>query len=164
MQQIHVDQKRNKSEMNRFIEMNLGMESFAIPLLVVREVISIPDITPIPKTPDHFLGIINLRGQVISVIDLRKKLKIAPKQNNEEVIIIVDIGKTNIGIVVDSINKVLSFSKEDISEMQEVRSQVSASFIQGVYKKEKSLVILLDVAKILDFKDLESIGETKKAA
>lgn len=156
--------KRTNAELSRFIEFSLGREDYAIPLLMVREVISVPDTTPIPKSPTHFLGIMNLRGQVISVVDLRKKLKVEAKQDKEEAVIIVDIGGMNIGVVVDSINKVLAFSSEEVSEMPEVENQLNTQYIFGVYKKENSLTILLDIAKVLDLKDFEAINTTKKAA
>ena len=151
--------------MSRYIEFSLGTEDYAIPLLMVREVISVPETTPIPKSPVHFLGIMNLRGQVISIVDLRKKLKIDnSKIDKEEAVIIVDVGGINIGVVVDSINKVLAFSFEEVSEMPEVENQINTQYINGVYKKENSLTVLLDIAKVLDIKDMEMIGASKKAA
>ena len=152
------------AELDRFIEFSLGKEDYAIPLLMVREVISVPDTTPIPKSPTHFLGIMNLRGQVISVVDLRKKLKVDAKQDKEEAVIIVDIGGMNIGVVVDSINKVLAFSQEEVSVMPEVENQINTQYIFGVYKKEHSLTVLLDIAKVLDLKDMEAISHPKKVA
>lgn len=156
--------KKSNAELSRFIEFSLGREDYAIPLLMVREVISVPDTTPIPKSPNHFLGIMNLRGQVISVVDLRKKLKVEAKQDKEEAVIIVDIGGMNIGVVVDSINKVLAFSSDEVSEMPEVENQINTQFIFGVYKKENSLTVLLDIAKVLDLKDMEAISGSKKVA
>lgn len=156
--------KNTSTELSRFIEFSLGNEDYAIPLLMVREVISVPDTTPIPKSPAHFLGIMNLRGQVISVVDLRKKMKIEPLKDKEEAVIIVDIGGMNIGVVVDSINKVLAFSSDDVSEMPEIETQVNTQYIFGVYKKESSLTVLLDIAKVLDLKDIEAIQSVKKTA
>lgn len=152
----------NSGELHRFLEFSLGVEDYAIPLLSVREVISVPETTPIPKAPSHFLGIMNLRGQVISVVDLRTKLKIKKKEDNtEESVIIVDINGMNLGIVVDSINKVLAFSADEVNEVPEIESQVNAEYIEGVYRKEGSLTVLLNVAKVLDLKDL---GAVKSAA
>ncbi|ATH08718.1 hypothetical protein BIY24_12395 [Halobacteriovorax marinus] len=151
------------SELQRFLEFSLGDEEYAIPLLSVREVISVPETTPIPKAPSHFLGIMNLRGQVISVVDMRTKLKIKAKENNsEESVIIVDLDGMNLGIVVDSINKVLAFTLKDINEVPEIETQVNAEYIYGVYRKEDSLTVLLNVAKVLDIKDVNAMA--KKAA
>jgi purine-binding chemotaxis protein CheW len=153
----------DNSELQRFLEFSLGEEDYAIPLLSVREVISVPETTPIPKAPTHFLGIMNLRGQVISVVDLRTKLKIKPLENNtEESVIIVDLDGMNLGIVVDSINKVLAFALKEINEVPEIETQVNAEYIYGVYRKEESLTVLLNVAKVLDLADVSAMK--KKAA
>lgn len=156
--------KSTNTELNRFIEFSLGSENYAIPLLLVREVVSIPEITPIPKSPSHFLGIMNLRGEIISVVDLRKKLKIEVKKDKEEVVVIVAIGEKNIGLIVDSINKVLAFSSDEVSEMPEVEGQVNTHFVSGVYRKENSLTILLDISKALEIKETEVPTDSKKAA
>lgn len=143
----------------RYIEFGIGEEEYAIPLLTVREVISPPETTPIPKAPKHFIGLMNLRGQVISIVDLRIKLGIKPKEDKrEEAVIIVKIGEIQLGVVVDSINKVLAFKKEDISQLPEIQTQVNAEYIVGVHRKEESLTILLDIAKTLDVKDLSVIN------
>lgn len=152
-------------EQNRYIEFSLNSEDYAIPLLMVREVISVPETTPIPKAPQHFIGIMNLRGQVISVVDLRKKLKIQPKENNkDEAVIIVDFKGVNVGIVVDSINKVLEFSSSEVQSMPELEGEINGNYIQGVYKKAEGLTVLLDLAKCLDIKDLHVIDQKKIAA
>ncbi|EQC46675.1 chemotaxis protein CheW [Bacteriovorax sp. Seq25_V] len=152
-------------DVHRFLEFSLGAEDYAIPLLSVREVISVPETTPIPKAPPHFLGIMNLRGQVISVVDLRTKLKIKAKEENaEESVIIVDINGMNLGIVVDSINKVLAFNTNEINEVPEIDTQVNADYIQGVYRKEDTLTVLLDVAKVLDLSDMKALSGARKAA
>ena len=153
------------TELDRFIEFSLGDEDYAIPLLMVREVISIPETTPIPKAPKHFVGLMNLRGQVISIVDLRNKLSIKPKEiSSDSAVIIVDFEGINIGIVVDSINRVLAFSSKDVQEMPELQSQVNSDYILGVYKKEDGLTVLLDVAKSLDVKDFNVLKSLKKAA
>ncbi|WP_127714650.1 chemotaxis protein CheW [Halobacteriovorax sp. HLS] len=155
--------EEESSEIQRFLEFSLGAEDYAIPLLSVREVISVPETTPIPKAPPHFLGIMNLRGQVISVVDMRTKLKIkARENNNEESVIIVDLDGMNLGIVVDSINKVLAFSLKEVNEVPEIETQVNAEYIYGVYRKEDSLTVLLNVAKVLDIKDVNAMK--KRAA
>ena len=130
-------------ETNRYMEFSLNSEDYAIPLLMVREVISIPETTPIPKAPAHFIGIMNLRGQVISIIDLRKKLKIQPKENNpDEAVIIVDFNGVHVGVVVDTINKVLEFSQEELQAMPELEGQANNHYNQGIYKKEEGLTVL----------------------
>ena len=161
---LGIGKQESNIDVERFLEFSLGTEDYAIPLLSVREVISVPETTPIPKAPSHFLGIMNLRGQVISVVDLRTKLKIKKKEGeNEESVFIVDIQGMNLGVVVDSINKVLAFNVNEINQVPEIESQVNAEYIDGVYRKENSLTVLLNVAKVLDLGDLAML-KAKEAA
>lgn len=163
MKDLNGTEGNDSTGFDRFIEFSLGEEDYAIPLLMVREVISIPETTPIPKAPKHFIGLMNLRGQVISIVDLRNKLTIKPKEvTSDSAVIIVDFKGMNIGIVVDSINRVLAFSRSEIQEMPELQSQVKSDYILGIYKKEAGLTVLLDIAKCLDVKDynvLKSLGQ-----
>ncbi len=147
---------------SRYLSFSLGQEEFAIPLLSVKEVIAVPEFTPIPFTPGHVLGIMNLRGQVISVIDLRKKLEVAPKANSETAVIICDLTTLSLGIVVDSVNSVLAPTSSDISPKPDIRGSRHAEFIQAVYRREKALVLFLDIAKALDAADMQAIDKSSQ--
>lgn len=144
----------------RYLSFSIGTEEYAIPLLSVKEVIAVPEITPIPYTPPYFLGIMNLRGQVISVIDLRQKLGIKTKASSETSIIICDIGLVCLGVVVDSINSVLSPNASDISEKPEIQSNKSTEYITNIYRKEGSLVVFLDIGKTLNVEDYSAINKS----
>ena len=149
---------RGDTKADRFLSFSLGTEEYAIPLLSVREVIAMPEITPVPQTPAHFLGIMNLRGQVISVMDLRAKLTIKPNPSAETAIIICDLKPSSVGVVVDSINSVLSPSAEEISERPEIQSSRATEYIQGVFRHQDRLVLLLDVGKTLNLQDQQAIA------
>jgi len=138
---------------DRYLCFSLGAEEYAIPLLSVKEVIALPDITPVPQTVPYFLGIMNLRGQVISVTDLRLKLSIKPNQTSETAVIICDLAPNCIGFVVDSINSVMSSSPEDISKKPDIQSQVSTDYIQSIYRNKDRLVLILDIAKTVTSSD-----------
>ena len=99
----------------RYLCFDLGNREFAIPLLSAKEVIGIPEVTAVPQSPSHFLGIMNLRGNVISVLDLRLKLSIKPVTSEENTIIILDLGDYNLGVVVDRVNSVQTVEKDKIS-------------------------------------------------
>src|SRR5688500_4394511 len=101
---------------NRYICFSLGDENFAIPLLAVREVIGVPEVTPIPQTPAYFLGIMNLRGLVISVMDLRTKLGIKPKGGTEETVMILDLGNFNLGVLVDQVTQVVEVDEKTLAQ------------------------------------------------
>lgn len=149
----------------RYIRFSLSEDEYAIPLLKVREVIAMPDVTPVPQTPAYFLGIINLRGQVITVIDLRVKLGLKAAKGEEMAVIITDLGSTGVGIVVDSINSVLAPKTDEISEKPNLAQNKAADYITGVFRKEKGLVLFLDINSLLSIEDHGSIAaQNRKAA
>ncbi len=148
----------NQAETNKYICFNLGVERYAIPLLTVKEVIRVPELTPIPQTAPHFLGIMNLRGQVISVMDLRKKLTIKESGSQETTVMILNFGKNQLGVMVDCVNYVVSISDADISEKPTVSSTQNTDYITGVYRKDSELILILDIAKALSVEELRQIG------
>lgn len=150
----------SQNEINRFLNFTLGDEEFAIPLLSVKEVIAVPETTPIPHTPPHFLGIMNLRGQVISVIDLRKKFSMTAKSNEETSVIILDLKSQFLGVVVDSVNSVLPIKTSEILEKPMIESSKSTEYITGVFRKNDHLVLLLDIFKTLSHEDKSAMQKT----
>lgn len=138
---------------DRFIGFNLGEEEYAFPLLAIKEVIGIPETTPIPQSPNYFLGLMNLRGSVIPVIDLRVKLGIKGKNNNETAVIICDLQESSVGVVVDSINSVLSPEKEDLSPPPQFQGSKAGEFVTNVYRKGSRLVLMLDMWRVLSQDD-----------
>ncbi len=157
----------NDEMLKRYLEFSLGEETYAVPLLKVREVIARPETTPVPFTPKHFLGIMNLRGQVISVIDLRSKLNINRKKENDEdsAVIIVDLDPIFLGVVVDSVNNVLTLNLSEVNETPKIDSTKNTEYIEGVYRKDEHLILLLNIAQVLDIEDRKAIQSSiKKAA
>jgi purine-binding chemotaxis protein CheW len=146
------------SSNNRYLCFTLGSEEYAVPLLAVKEVIALPDVTAVPCTPPHFVGIMNLRGQVISVLDLRTKLGIKPRPDAETAVIICDLNPNSIGVVVDSVNSVLNPSPEQISEKPEIQSKQNTDYITGVFRHDEKLVLFLDIAKSLSVGDQQAIA------
>jgi purine-binding chemotaxis protein CheW len=155
---------QGKARAGRYLCFSLGDEEYAVPLLSVKEVIAMPEFTPVPHSPSHFLGIMNLRGQVISVIDLRKKLGIKTDRATETGVIICDLAPICLGVVVDSINNVLSLTDDQISPKPVVESEKGSDYITGVTRKETKLILLLDIGKALDLADRAAMGQTKQAA
>jgi purine-binding chemotaxis protein CheW len=130
----------------RYLCFNLGTESFALPLLHVREVLAEPEITPVPHTPSYFQGIMNLRGQVVSVMDLRAKLGIKPRADgSESAVIICALGEFVVGITVDAVNSVVAPKADEVS----VETGAGREYLAGVYRHQQELVLLLDVARAL---------------
>ena len=164
MTQVADKKKISSGEMKRFLEFSLANEKYAIPLLAVKEVIAVPDVTPIPFSPTHFLGIMNLRGQVISVVDLRTKLGIKVQNSTETAVIICDLGVVNLGVVVNSVDSVLTLSESEINSKPEIQNSKSSQYIIGVTEKNKKLILILDIAKALDVSDLNTIKKAEGKA
>ena len=137
----------------RYLSFALGSEYFAIPLLEVKEVIALADVTPIPFTPEYLLGIMNLRGQVISVIDLRKKFGIKTNKSTETAVIICHLSPLCLGIVVDSVDAVLAPASNELSAKPEIESNIKTDYITHVFQKDARLILFLNLAKTLSVEE-----------
>ena len=143
-------------DMDRYLCFSLAAEEFAIPLLSVKEVIGVPEVTPIPQAQPHFVGIMNLRGNVISILDLRLKLGHKSSKTDETTVIVLDLGDYNIGVLVDSVNSVVSVNKEDVSPKPAMDAKAT-DYIVSVFRKSDRLVLMLDIAKALSVEDRSAI-------
>lgn len=140
---------KNSSMGLRFMEFTLGHENYAVELLTVKEVIIPPEMTPIPKAPTYMCGLMNLRGLVISVIDLRKKLGITPNEDkNHNAVIIFDLGDQMVGAIVDCIQKVVTIPQDSIKPVPD-GDQSSHHFL-GILQQDKKLTMWIDPKIVLD--------------
>ena len=158
----------NKAVMKKegkYLTFALGSEEYGLEILKVREIIGYMEITAVPQTPHHVKGVINLRGQVIPVIDLRAKFGMDAAEITEQTCIIVceiQSGKRSFstGIVVDNVEEVLDIDGQDIEEAPQFGSSVNTNFILGMGKIGDTVKILLDIDKVLagdDFSNLTSL-------
>jgi purine-binding chemotaxis protein CheW len=143
----------------KYLTFALGPEEYGLEILKVREIFGYMEITAVPQTPAHVKGVINLRGQVIPVIDLRTKFGMDTAEVTEETcIIVVEISqgkrKFNTGIVVDRVQEVLDIKGDDIEEAPQFGSNVDTSFILGMGKIGDTVKILLSIDKVLAGEDL----------
>lgn len=149
------------SNLTRYIVFSLGNLKFALPLLQIKEVTALTTPTPIPFTPKYFRGIINLRGQVLSIIDLRSRFNFdATDRSQETAIIIVDFPELSLGIVVDSVISVSNFFKDQIQAPPSSDKSWNRDFVKGVIRQENGLVLLLEIEKLV--KDRELLDALKK--
>ena len=147
-------------EDGKYMTFLLKNENYGIPIGVVKEIIAMLPITKVPKTPAFIKGVVNLRGKVISIMDLRLKLELEEKEYNERTcIVVVDIQIDNlskqIGIAVDSISEVVDIDSENIQSVSNKDIQIDGNFIRGIAKLKNRVVILLDIEKILTIDELE---------
>lgn len=157
LQEAHSAKKKAVDE-KRYLVFTLVNEQYAVPLLQVKEVLGLTDTTPVPYTPSHFRGIMNLRGQVISIIDLRLKFKMGKSDfGPETAIIILDMAPLYLGVIVDSVDSVLGLTEEEISPSPDVETNVKTDYIEGVARKDKKLILLLNIEKTLNVEDLKAL-------
>ncbi len=147
----------------KYLTFALAHEEYGLEILKVREIIGYMDITAVPQTPHHVKGVINLRGQVIPVIDLRAKFGMETTEVTEETcIIVVEISqgghKFSTGIVVDHVQEVLDIAGEDIEEAPQFGSSVNTDFILGMGKIGDTVKILLDIDRVLAGEDFNSMS------
>ncbi len=142
----------------KYLTFALGKEEYGLEILKVREIIGFMEITAVPRTPACVKGVINLRGQVISVVDLRSKFDMEEAARTEQTcIIVVEIAaggrKLNTGIVVDHVSEVLNIAAENIEDAPEFGTSVCTDFILGMGKIGQSVKILLDIDRVLGNED-----------
>ncbi len=141
----------------------LGEEEFGADILMVQEIIRIQPITRVPNAPHFVEGVINLRGKVIPIVDLRKRLNVSGARDARKArIIVVEIEGKIAGFIVDSVSQVLWIPKETIEAAPSiVLSGIDAEYIKGVSKLQDKLLILLDFSKILTSREQQSLTEVK---
>ena len=158
---VAVAEKNKKTiREGKYLTFVLSDEEYGIEILKVREIIGLMDITSVPQTPDYMKGVINLRGKVIPVIDLRSKFSMPEHEHTEETCtIVVEVGNTLIGIIVDSVSEVSEIGSEEIEETPHLGQEINTSFIMGMGKLKEKLIILLDIDKVLSGEELEIVEE-----
>ena len=146
--------QKDQDKGGKYLTFRLGGEEYGLEILKVREIIGLMDITVVPRTPAHVRGVINLRGKIIPVLDLRVKFGMPSVENTEETcIIVVEVHKNEesveMGILVDKVSEVLDIKSEDIEDAPSFGSGFDVTFILGMAKAEDSVKILLNIDAVL---------------
>ena len=138
----------------KYLTFILGDEEYGLPVLKVREIIKVMDITQVPQVPDHVRGVINLRGKVIPVIDLRRKFGLPADGYTERTCIVVaevDMApaKVMMGIIVDSVSEVLNIAAAEVDETPDFGGHITTDYVLGLAKVKGTVKILLDLDRVL---------------
>jgi purine-binding chemotaxis protein CheW len=155
------------------VSFRLGNEEFGVNILKVQEIMRLQEITRVPQTPDFMEGVINLRGNVIPIIDLRKKFVMESRESdNLTRIIVVNVQDKVMGIIVDAVEQVLRLTEEQVEPPPDVGLDAVKEYLMGVGKLESGLLILLNLDRILTEEEKvelnnfsrvkNAVGETKK--
>lgn len=155
-----MNQKDSSAEdpILQWVTYQLENEYYGINVMQVQEVLRLTEIAPVPGAPSYVLGIINLRGNVVTVIDTRSRFGLMPKEDDERSrIIIVEVAGHVIGMLVDSVAEVVYLQQSEIDTAPNI-SDDSSRFIQGVCNRDKYLLILVDVNKLLNDEEITDIS------
>ncbi len=150
--------ERTASKAGKYLTFVLAEEEYGLEILKVREINGLMDITAVPRTPEFVKGVINLRGKVIPVMDLRLKFGMEEAEHTEETcIIVVQVGQIEMGIIVDKVSEVLDIAGGQIEDAPEFGAHVQTDFILGMGKADSRVIILLDIDKVLTRNEMTSV-------
>lgn len=153
------------TELLQLVSFVVGNEEFAVPILAVQEINRMMQITAVPQSPPFVEGVINLRGKIIPVIDLRKRFGMPPAEDTTDArIIVVEVAQRVIGFTVDRVNEVLRIAADIVDPAPQMVVGVDSEFIQGVGKLEDRLLILLSLEKLFHDQDMVAIDAVDPAA
>ena len=142
--------EKRTDPVNQWVTFRLGDETYGVNVMQVQEVLRITEIAPVPGAPDYVVGIINLRGNVVTVIDTRKRFGLYPKDPDDSSrIVIIEAEDQVIGILVDSVAEVVELRSSEIESAPNVGNEESSRFIQGVTSRNGELLILVDLNRFL---------------
>ncbi len=144
----------------QFVEFKLGDEDYGIDILQVKTIERMMPITRIPKAPQFVEGVINLRGEIVPVIDLKKRFDLPLSETTDSTrIIIVSIDDITVGMIVDSATEVIQLSQDDIEPAPPITGSIDANYLDGVGKIDGRLLILLNVAKLLKPQEIDQLAQ-----
>lgn len=158
MQQGYLTDQMIKSNENQFITFQVGDEEYGVDILQVQEIIRYMEPTKIPNSPKMIKGVINFRGEIIPVIDMRKRLELPErKYDHFSVIIVLEVETRIMGIVVDQISGLTAFTDEEVQETSHLSTGLKAEFVKGLGNHNGQLIILLNVAQVLSFEEQQMV-------
>lgn len=167
---MNINEIKDNGTVRKFLTFKLAKEEYGISIMKIREIIGLMPITVLPQTPSYVKGVINLRGKVIPIIDLRAKFGLEEIPHTERTCIVViesedeSRGQTNVGLIVDAVSEVLNIKAEDIEPPPSVQAHIDKEMILGLAKSEKSVKILLDIDNVVDHREFVGLEEEKQEA
>jgi len=149
----------------KYLTFFIANEEYGVEILKVQEIISLMHVTEVPRTPSHVRGVINLRGKIIPVIDLRIQFRMpAAEATRHNCIIVVQTRGTTMGIIVDRVHEVLAVSESEIDEAPSFGSNVNTDYLLGMGKAEGRVKMLLDIDRVLSTVELAEANSAAAAA
>ncbi|KMY66787.1 chemotaxis protein CheW [Desulfocarbo indianensis] len=158
----HTSKEETSTRDGKYLTFTLHNEEYGIAILEVKEIIGLMEITTIPKMPRFIKGVINLRGQIIPVVDLRLKFGMEAMEHDQRTcIVVVEVpglkGRNAMGLLVDAVNDVANIHEEEVENTPSFGIELDTSFILGVAKSGDRVRMLLDISKVLADQELEQV-------
>ena len=155
------------AETTQYLTFTLGDEIFALNIENVREVLEFTTVTKVPRTPEYMCGVINLRGGVVPVINLRLKLGMTDSEKTVDTSIIIadvssDCEKIVIGVLVDSVQEVINIASDHINPVPKIGTKLRTDFIRGIGGENNNFIMILDIEKIFSASELIAVDESKE--
>ena len=161
---VHTD-SREDAQAREMLTFRLGSEAYGINILKVQEIRGCDPVTPIAGTPDFIRGVIDLRGVIVPIVDMRMKFALSEaKYDAFTVVIILNVARRVIGIVVDAVSDVVTFTTEQIRPVPEFSAQLDTQYIMGLARLDERMVILLDIEHLLSSPDMQLTDAASAAA
>ena len=156
---------RNQVVVEEFLTFNLGGEEYAIDILQVQEIRACESVTRIANTPEFIRGVINLRGTIVPIVDLRLKFGMAATASKAPVVIILSIARQVIGVVVDAVSDVVGLTAEQMRPAPEIGGASASNFIRGLAPLDDRMLILVDIERLMSSDEVALIarGATQAA-
>jgi purine-binding chemotaxis protein CheW len=158
--------RRKTQSGERYLSFVLHNEEYCIEIGMIREIMAMVPISTLPQTPDFIKGVINLRGRIVPIIDLRIKFGMEARPYTDRTcIIVVDLSSESealqMGVVVDTIQEVVRIEREKISSVAYVNARIKSEYIKGIAEADEGIKIILDIAKVLSADELQSVNAIK---
>jgi purine-binding chemotaxis protein CheW len=166
MKSIELDTEDNVQDAEQFLTFIMADEEYGVDILAVKEIRNWDSATPIPKAPDHVRGVINLRGTIIPIIDLRQCFGMKAIEYGPLTVVLVlqvetERGHRELGIVVDAVSDVYALDQNEIKPAPDMGEKLNTSFIKGLASIEEKMVILLNIERLLSQEDLSQLSEVQ---
>jgi len=160
MMDSRLDQAASMAPKKEFLSFRLGQEEYCLDILSVQEIRGYDTVTSIANTPDFIKGVINLRGNIVPIVDMRIKFRLSEaRYDSTTIVIILNLNKKMIGIVVDSVSDVIALPVDDIREAPRFGSAINTEFISGMAAVDGRMLIVVDIQKLMSSDDLQLIEQ-----
>ncbi len=153
-----IESKEDVVTSQQVVCFKIGREEYGIDILLVQEILKLPVVTKLPRSVDYIMGVIDLRGKVIPVVDLGRKFNIeGAKESESNRAIVVDIGGKQVGLAIDSVSHVIKINSNDIEPPPPVVKGISGRYIVGIAKLETGFVVILDINQIFSTEEVATL-------